>query len=108
MFILQKARPLFTFGARGDKDGEFNFPSNVAIERKTGNVYIVDTQNFRIQVFDKGGKFVKRFGQIGDAPGTFTRPKGIGIDSEGHIYVADAAFDNLQIFDEKGQVLPFL
>lgn len=103
-----KGEPLFTFGKRGDQDGEFNFPSNAVVDRRNGDVYIVDTQNFRVQVFDKDGKFVRRFGQIGDAPGTFTRPKGIGIDSEGHVYVADAAFDNLQIFDDKGQLLLFI
>ena len=42
-----KGEPLFTFGKRGDKDGEFNFSSNIAVERKTDNVYVVDTQNFR-------------------------------------------------------------
>ena len=103
-----KGEPLFTFGARGDKDGEFNFPSNAAIERKTGDVYIVDTQNFRIQVFNKDGKFIKRFGQIGAETGAFTRPKGIGIDSEGNTYVVDAAFDNFQIFNDKGQLLLFI
>ena len=103
-----KGEPLFTFGARGDKDGEFNFPSNAAVDRRTGNVSVVDTQNFRVQVFDKDGKFIRSFGQIGDAPGTFSRPKGIGTDSEGDIYVADAAFNNLQIFDDKGQLLLFL
>ena len=35
----------------------------------------------------------------------FARPKGIGVDSEGHIYVVDAAFNNVQIFNDEGQVL---
>ena len=41
-------------------------------------------------------------------PGTFSRPKGIGIDSDGHVYVVDAAFNNFQIFDETGQLLLFI
>jgi len=38
-------------------------------------------------------------------PGQFVRPKGIAIDSEGHIYVADAEFNNFQIFSPEGQPL---
>ena len=61
--------------------------------------------NGRLQIFDKDGKFKRAFGQFGDAPGMFARPKGVGVDSEGHIYVVDAAFNNVQIFNEEGQVL---
>jgi len=37
----------------------------------------------------------------------FARPKGIAIDSEGHYYIADTAFSNIQIFDDKGTLLLF-
>jgi DNA-binding beta-propeller fold protein YncE len=42
---------------------------------------------------------------LGDVPGTFTRPAGIGVDSEGHIYVVDTAFNNFQIFNDEGRLL---
>jgi DNA-binding beta-propeller fold protein YncE len=67
----------------------------------------VDTLNTRVQVFDSEGKFIRSFGSLGDAPGTFTRPKGVGIDSDGNIHVADAAFDNIQIFSPEGTFLGF-
>jgi DNA-binding beta-propeller fold protein YncE len=98
---------LFNFGKRGDEDGNFNFPTNVAVD-SIGKVYVVDTQNFRVQIFDQDGKFIKKFGKIGDSVGFFSRPKGIGIDSDNNIYVADAAFDNFQIFNENGEVLLFV
>jgi DNA-binding beta-propeller fold protein YncE len=63
--------------------------------------------NFRVQVFEDG-KFVKKFGELGDSPGTFSRPRGLGFDSEGHIYVADAAFNNYQIFDDQGRLLLYV
>mgnify|MGYP001595533575 CR=1 FL=1 len=100
-----KGEPLFQLLGG---EGGFLFPSNVAVDRRNGNVYVVDSQNFRVQVFDKDGKFLRTFGKIGDVPGTFSRPKGIGIDSEGHVYVVDAAFNNVQIFDEQGQLLLFI
>jgi hypothetical protein len=93
-----------TIGKRGNQSGEFNFPTNVSID-KAGNIYVVDAMNFRIQIFNKNGELQKEFGSNGDATGTFASPKGIAIDSYGHIYVADALFHAIQIFDFNGNFL---
>jgi DNA-binding beta-propeller fold protein YncE len=95
---------LGAWGTRGSGPGQFNFPTNLAVDGG-GNVYVVDTGNFRIQVLDPEGKPVSSFGQPGDSPGDFQRPKGIALDSEGHIYVSDAAYSNFQIFDRDGRLL---
>ncbi len=97
---------LFDFGQRGGGPAEFNYPTNIALDRK-GNVYVTDSMNFRIQVFDPTGRFLYDFGSAGKGPGTFSKPRGIGVDSEGHIYVADAEFDNVQIMNSLGQTLLF-
>lgn len=98
-------KPLFTIGKRGPEEGEFNFPSYLALDG-TGKLYVVDSFNFRVQIFEPdGGKFVKKFGKLGDGSGSFSRPQGIGVDSEGHVYVVDAAFNNYQIFDNEGRLL---
>lgn len=97
-------RLLFTIGKRGSENGEFNYPSYLALD-KAGRLYVDDSFNFRVQIFDADGKFLKKFGKLGDSSGYFTRPQGIGVDSEGHIYVADSSFNNFQIFDEDGRLL---
>jgi len=89
---------------RGSGPGEFRYPSFVAVGQ-TGNIYVSDAMNFRVQVFDRGGVFLRNIGKQGDRPGTFARPKGVAVDSEGHVYVADGAFNNVQIFDEQGRLL---
>ena len=90
---------------RGRRDnGTFNGPTNVAVDQK-GMIYVADTLNYRVQVFDPGGAFVRAFGTQGDSPGEFIRPKGVAVDSEGHIYVADAEFNNFQIFTPEGKPL---
>jgi len=66
---------------------------------------VVDSGNFRVQVFDAEGQFIKSFGAVGTAPGSFARPKGVALDSDGNIYVLDAAFGNFQIFDLDGNLL---
>ena len=106
--VLDKAsgRTLRSFGKAGSKDGEFFFPTNLAVG-PGGTLYVTDTGNFRVQVFTPDGEFVRSFGGIGNALGRFARPKGIAVDREGRTYVVDAAFDNVQVFDPEGKLLLF-
>jgi len=97
-------RPLFTIGKRGGENGEFNFPSYLAMD-KNGILYVVDSFNFRVQMFDSNGNFLKKFGKPGDASGSFARPAGIGVDSDGNIYVVDTSFNNFQVFNNDGNLL---
>ena len=91
----------------GDDDpATFSKPSNVAVD-KEGNVYVTDTINDRVQIFDADGKFISMFGKAGDGPGDFARPKGITIDADNHIWVADALTNRVQIFDREGHLLAF-
>lgn len=86
------------------ENGTFLAPTNVAVDKK-GMIYVADTWNFRVQILDPTGKFVRAFGAQGDRPGEFIRPKGIAVDSEGHVYVADAEFNNFQILTSEGRPL---
>lgn len=104
VFDVETTKKRFDIGKRGGADGEFNFPTNLALDR-VGNVYVMDTFNFRVQVFGPDGAFHSKFGQNCDMPGCFSRSKGIAVDSEGHVYVADAAFNVVQIFDREGRLL---
>jgi DNA-binding beta-propeller fold protein YncE len=96
-----------TIGHRGGAPGEFNFPTNLFVDTR-GRLYVTDTMNFRIQVFDAEGVFINQFGTQGDTPGSLNRPKGVGVDSEGHVYVVDSSFNNFQTFDADGQLLLFV
>lgn len=57
---------LSEWGQNGDKEGEFNVPHGITID-KSGNVYVADRENSRIQVFDPNGRFLKQF--LGDSFG---------------------------------------
>jgi sugar lactone lactonase YvrE len=87
--------------------GDFGGPSNVALD-KDGNVYVTDTMNNRVEIFDAEGKFISLFGKHGDGPGYFARPKGIAVDCDGHIWVADEYQDRVQVFNRDGQLLTYL
>jgi DNA-binding beta-propeller fold protein YncE len=107
VYSLNDYRFLRSIGKRGNAEGDFNFPTNIAIDAD-GNVHVVDTGNFRVQIFDTSGNFLRSIGRLGDTPGAFARPKGIAFDSKGHLYVVDAAFQNFQIFDKEGRILLFV
>ncbi|NJD25988.1 MAG: 6-bladed beta-propeller [Betaproteobacteria bacterium] len=98
---------LFDFGKRGTGPGEFNLPRDAAIG-KDGLIYVVDGGNFRVQVFDKDGKYVSAFGSIGKQLGNFARPKEVATDKDGNIYVVDSAFGNFQIFNPEGELMLFI
>ncbi|MBI2061947.1 MAG: 6-bladed beta-propeller [Nitrospirae bacterium] len=91
---------------RGSGEGEFNFPTYLALD-KNGLLYVVDAMNFRIQIFDSSGAYVRSIGSLGRGFGNFARPKGIAVDADGNLYVADGAFNNVQIFNAEGQLLMF-
>jgi len=87
--------------------GDFGAPQGVALD-KDGNVYVTDTLNDRVEIFDGDGNFISTFGKNGDGPGYFSRPKGIAVDSDGHIWVADSMQDRLQVFNRDGRLLAFI
>ena len=98
---------LFDIGKRGTGPGEFNLPRDAAIG-KNGQIYVVDGGNFRVQIFDRMGKYIESFGSVGKQVGNFARPKEVATDPEGNVYVVDAAFGNFQIFTAEGDLLMFI
>lgn len=87
--------------------GDFGAPQGVAVDGD-GNVFVTDTMNNRVEIFDADGNFISEFGKHGDGPGYFARPKGIAVDADGHIWVADEMQDRLQVFNRDGQLLTYI
>lgn len=107
VFDQTKGQLLFRFGQNGKGNGEFHYPTHIFFAHDK-RLYITDSLNFRVQIFNRDGNFLSAFGRFGDAMGDFSKPKGIAVDSDGNIYVADSEFDNVQIFDQSGRLLLIL
>lgn len=70
-------------------------------------IYITDTNNKRVQVFDLAGGFLFKFGKEGEGKGEFKFPYGISGDSKGNVYVADLYNGSISVFDAKGKFIKY-
>lgn len=109
VFDADNFKLLRTIGVSGKNHtltdpGTFSLPSGVAVDGE-GNLYVTDTFNDRIEIFDADGTFISTFGKNGDTASDFERPKGIAIDCDGHIWVADAVQMRVKVFDRDGKLL---
>jgi NHL repeat-containing protein len=92
-------------GIPGDS---FNRTADVAWDR-AGNIYVADgasptAGNARVAKFDKDGHFIKSWGSRGSDAGQFNAIRGIVLDAQGNVYVADAGNKRIQVFDGDGTV----
>jgi DNA-binding beta-propeller fold protein YncE len=111
------------FGSSGSGDGQFANAYGTAVNLGTGDVYVVDQVNHRVEQFDAGGVFVRAFGWgvadgstaaqtctsscqagvPGSGDGQFDTPQGIAIDqSDDSVYVVDGANNRVEKFDASG------
>ena len=90
-------------GEEGSRPLQFSSPFCIAISPITGQVYIADVGNHRIQVLNPDLTFSHSFGSKGSADGQFKSPRGIAIDRQGLVYVADKGNHRIQKFSPDGK-----
>jgi len=96
---------LGTLGEPGVDDRHFNKPTDIAFGPK-GDIFISDGYgNARVMHFDKNGRFIKSWGQLGTKSGDFSIPHAIAADSKGRLYVADRNNVRIQVYDADGKLL---
>ena len=94
----RKGNFLYKFGNKGERDGEFNGPRCLSVN-KAGHLMVCDTFNHRVQVFELSGKFITKFGSKGESRGEFDWPTSIALLSDGRIVVSDLYNHRIQIFE---------
>ena len=80
-------------------------PSNLYVSNNV--VYVSDIGGFNVKKFSLEGEYINTVGMFGKSPGQFSRNKGIAVDNEENVFVVDAAFENVQIFNREGQILMY-
>jgi sugar lactone lactonase YvrE len=110
--VVEKYTPegklLLTIGIKGEAgrdQSHLNMPCDMAIG-PNGDVYVADGYgNARVIVFDKGGKFLREWGELGAGPSQFSIVHAIALDSKGRLYVADRNNVRIQVFSTDGKYL---
>jgi hypothetical protein len=88
-------------GKEGDEQSQFFRVRDVGADAR-GNIYVLDTRNFRVQVFDPSGKYLRTIGRNGQGPGEFEMPSILRLGGNpGNIYVLDR-FRRVSLFDAQG------
>ncbi|MDA8325431.1 MAG: hypothetical protein M0033_04365 [Nitrospiraceae bacterium] len=94
-----------TWGSAGSGNGQLNIQYGGVAVDSSGNVYVADDANFRIEKFDSKGNYLAQWGSYGSGSGQFNHPFGVAADSAGNIYVADTYNNRIEKFDSNGNYL---
>ncbi|MCF6236388.1 MAG: SMP-30/gluconolactonase/LRE family protein [Gammaproteobacteria bacterium] len=94
---------LETWGEHGETIDALNTPTYLSLVND--QLYITDTFNSRVKVLDLNGKVLKIIGKRGLYVGDLPRPKGVAVDTKGHIYVMESYYDHLLIYNQEGDLL---
>ena len=90
-------------GTSGYAESQFSYPHGLVISSKTGQLYVCDRSNHRIQVF-KNDKFVFSFGKKGSDPGALNWPSSVTMNNdETQLFVADTINNRVQVFTPDGK-----
>ena len=105
---------LMTIGEPGKAGGPpslLTSPTGVLVA-PNGNVFITEGHDnspqaavARVSKWTAGGTFIKTWGRTGSAPGEFSTPHVIAMDSRGRLFVGDRNNNRIQIFDQEGNFL---
>lgn len=90
------------FGRAGDEAGAFNRPEGIGIDRRD-RVFVADSCNHRIQVFDDSGRWTGEYGKPGSGAGELSYPYDVKIDAEGNQFVCEFGNSRIQVFDPEFQ-----
>ena len=82
-------------------------PSCVAID-SVGNIIVTEASEHCISIFSPAGEKIKSFGFRGSSPGQFNTPKGIALDFDDSILVADNHNDRIQKFTSTSRGTAFV
>ena len=83
-------QPVVTVAKKGSGPGELNGPEGVAVEEKSGNIFVAELNNSRVSVFSQTGEYIKSFGTE-----LFMNPWGIAMQND-NLYVSDV--NNHKVF----------
>lgn len=90
-------------GSVDDPDVGFSRIGGVAVA-PDGRVYVAESQDAQIRVYDRDGNRLGAFGTKGEGPGEFASPGWIGLFGD-TVWVSDQSLNRITFFDADGHLL---
>lgn len=84
--------------------GRLSSPAGLTVA-PSGEVFVADTGNSRIVVFDADGKELRVIGERGSDPGRLSKPRSVAVGLDGRVWVSDSGNDRVQVFTSEGVFL---
>ena len=84
---------------------QLNVPIGITVHPTTGQIFIADSDNHRIQVLNNDLAYSHSFGKRGSSPEQFNDPWDVTFDNEGYLYVADGENHCIKKFTSTGQYI---
>ena len=91
----------------GHGPSEFNRAEGLSLDA-TGKLYVADSCNHRVQVFNSDGTFLREHGAPGTASGEFSYPYDVRVDEQGRQYVCEFGNSRVTVLDANDQVLEII
>ena len=105
--FTSEGRHTRSIGRQGKQPGEFNYPNGLRINSQD-KLYVCDSLNNRIQVFDLDLNFKREFGGPGTGKGQFSFPSDVDFDGSDNIYIADNYNHRIQVFTPQEHFVRFI
>ena len=105
--VLDRATGEIKYNISSPGQGQETLAQPTNIDIMDDKIYVSDTFNGRVQIYTLDGDYISTVGSYGTGMGQMARPKGVAVDKEHRLYVVDAAFQNIQIFDKENNLLLF-
>jgi ABC-type Fe3+ transport system permease subunit/DNA-binding beta-propeller fold protein YncE len=97
-FSADGGKLLLSLGRFGSGAGEFNRAEGLATDAQD-RLYVADSCNHRLQVFDPDGRWLASYGRAGTGLGELSYPYDVGVDAAGNQFVCEFGNSRLQVFD---------
>ena len=105
VILDEDGNEIHSFGhyGKGEEPAQFNFPNGLVVDA-SGRIYVADTNNSRIQIFNHQGEFLTTWKSSSSQSSLFVSPMNVALDQNNHLYVADPMANRILVLNQAGEI----